>query len=161
MIFHLVSSLGLNLDLSNNPLFGSSNNCLNFAFVSSDYNGQVISCSTASDGSLSIIVFGGTGPYNYQWENGTVDSLRNNLSAGTYAVTVTDANGEPIDSPNLQIGQAHPGQPQIYEGIGVIQVRDQTNERVQLQDTKSHRQYTVSYADVWDCDTIEWVEETA
>ena len=93
MIFHLVSSLGLNLDLSNNPLFGASNNCLNFAFVSSDYNGQVISCSTASDGSLSIIVFGGTGPYNYQWENGTVDSLRNNLSAGTYAVTVTDLNG--------------------------------------------------------------------
>ena len=72
-----------------------------------------------------------------------------------------DADGEPIDSPNLQIGQAHPGQPQVYEGIGVIQVRDQTNERVQLQDTKSLRQYTVSYADVWDCDTIEWVEETA
>ena len=98
MIFHLVSSLGLNLDLSNNPLFGSSNNCLNFAFVSSDYNGQVISCSTASDGSLSIIVFGGTGPYNYQWENGTVDSLRNNLSAGTYAVTVTDLNGCSLSS---------------------------------------------------------------
>ena len=72
-----------------------------------------------------------------------------------------DDKGEPIDAPNLQIGQAHPGQPQAYEGIGVIQVRDVENQRVQLQDTESLRQFTVSFDDVWDCDTIEWVEETA
>ena len=70
-----------------------------------------------------------------------------------------DAAGEPIESPNLQIGQAHPGQPKSYEGIGVIQVRDVDNQRVQLQDTQSLRQFTVSFDDVWDCDTIEWVED--
>ena len=36
---------------------------------------------------------GGTGPYSYQWNNGTSQSAINNLQGGIYTVTVTDANG--------------------------------------------------------------------
>jgi len=72
--------------------------------------------------------------------------------------TFLDANGVPMHA-NLQLGQAHPGQPGVYEGIGVIQVRDTVNRRVQLQDVESMQQYTVSFDDCWDADTIEWTEE--
>jgi|TARA_B110000285_G_scaffold2797_1_gene2925 hypothetical protein len=73
--------------------------------------------------------------------------------------TFVDAEGEPV-SANLQLGQAHPGKPEVYEGIGVIQVRDVANSRVQLQDTRSLRQFTVAFDDCWDFDTIEWTEES-
>ena len=88
-----VFSFGFNLDLSTSPSLEISNNCLSFVFIPSDYNGQVISCPSASDGSLSINAFGGTTPYSYEWENGAFGFQRNNLNAGTYSVTVTDFNG--------------------------------------------------------------------
>ena len=72
--------------------------------------------------------------------------------------TFLDEDGMPR-SANLQLGQAHPGTPGLYEGIGVIQVRDLENQRVQLQDTASLQQFTVSFDDCWDVDTIEWIEE--
>ncbi|MBK7427690.1 MAG: T9SS type A sorting domain-containing protein [Saprospiraceae bacterium] len=46
----------------------------------------------ASDGTASAIVSGGTATYNYQWSNGQTTSSIQNLPAGTYNVTVTDAN---------------------------------------------------------------------
>ncbi|MBI5220184.1 MAG: PKD domain-containing protein [Bacteroidia bacterium] len=46
-----------------------------------------------SDGIAAVTGTGGTGIYSYNWSNGgTVNSI-NNLSSGTYFVTVTDANG--------------------------------------------------------------------
>jgi gliding motility-associated-like protein len=68
------------------------------AQVVSDYNGQDVSCFGASDGSVSVTPGGGVAPYNFQW----VDAFNNPVStnqtptgllAGTYTVTVTDANG--------------------------------------------------------------------
>ncbi|MFK7771048.1 MAG: gliding motility-associated C-terminal domain-containing protein [Saprospiraceae bacterium] len=93
-----VFSFGFNLDLSTSPTHKVSNNCLSFVFVPSDYNGQDISCPSASDGSLSINAFGGTAPYNYAWEDGTFGIQRNNLNAGTYSLTVTDINGCSLSS---------------------------------------------------------------
>ena len=45
------------------------------------------------EGSASIGVSGGTSGYAYLWNNGTTSSINNNLVAGNYSVTVTDANG--------------------------------------------------------------------
>jgi len=47
----------------------------------------------ACNGSLSIVVMGGTPPYTYQWSNGHNTQAGYNLCPGTYSVTVTDANG--------------------------------------------------------------------
>ncbi len=52
-------------------------------------------CPETADGSLSLIVSGGTAPYVYEWElapdqGGT--SL-DNLASGTYRVTITDGEG--------------------------------------------------------------------
>tara|TARA_B110000305_G_C19200342_1_gene520880 strand:+ start:105 stop:431 length:327 start_codon:yes stop_codon:yes gene_type:complete len=73
--------------------------------------------------------------------------------------TFVDSTGTPVEATNLQLGQAHPGEPGVYEGIGIIQVRDVDNRRVQLQDVETLQQFTVGFDDCWDIDTVEWTEE--
>ncbi len=58
--------------------------------VTSNYNGQQISCAGASDGEITATVSGGFSPYTYAWSNGdNTDTIRG-LAAGQYIVTVTD-----------------------------------------------------------------------
>ncbi len=48
----------------------------------------------ASDGTATAaVVSGGNAPYQYQWSNGDLTATINNLTSGTYSVTVVDANG--------------------------------------------------------------------
>ena len=47
----------------------------------------------------------------------------------------------------------------MYEGIGVIQVRDTESKRVQLKDEKSGKEYVVPLADIWDIDTAEFIDD--
>ncbi len=51
------------------------------------------SCAGDSDGDATVTPSGGTGPYTYSWDNGGNTATITGLSAGTYSVTVTDANG--------------------------------------------------------------------
>ncbi len=48
---------------------------------------------SVQNGDLIASASGGTPPYQYQWSNGDNDSVVTNASAGTYVVTVVDANG--------------------------------------------------------------------
>ena len=50
-------------------------------------------CYGDMNGSINITVTGGTMPYNYNWGNQGINEDLMNLGAGTYCVTVTDANG--------------------------------------------------------------------
>ncbi|MFN4233268.1 MAG: gliding motility-associated C-terminal domain-containing protein [Bacteroidia bacterium] len=50
-------------------------------------------CSGVNNGSIDLILSGGTGPYNFFWSNGATSEDITGLGAGTYTVTVTDANG--------------------------------------------------------------------
>ena len=45
-----------------------------------------------NDGAVTTLTSGGTSPYNYNWNTGSTSSSINNLPAGTYTVTVNDAN---------------------------------------------------------------------
>ena len=61
-------------------------------------NGSVtnVLCNGTSTGAITISVSGGTGSYNYDWADisGTNNSQnRTSLAAGSYTVTVSDANG--------------------------------------------------------------------
>ncbi|HEX7906147.1 MAG TPA: hypothetical protein VF487_19875, partial [Chitinophagaceae bacterium] len=65
-------------------------------------------CNSASTGSINITALGGTSPYTYDWADiaGTSNSEdRTNLPAGTYTVTVTDANGCSTAPLNVTITQ--------------------------------------------------------
>ncbi|MFD2203158.1 hypothetical protein ACFSKV_16390, partial [Shivajiella indica] len=46
-----------------------------------------------SDGSISLVIVGGTGTISITWNDGVTGSSRNNLSPGTYQATITDENG--------------------------------------------------------------------
>ncbi|NRB52929.1 MAG: VCBS repeat-containing protein [Saprospiraceae bacterium] len=81
-------------------------------------NIQDASCAGASDGSISLQVGGGTAPYDIQWSNGATGETVENLAAGTYDVSINDANncptgqtftiGEPetLEISDAQIGSA-------------------------------------------------------
>jgi len=71
------------------------------AAVTSDYNGEDVSCNGASDGVVEASVAGGTGVYSYVWYDdalltspiGQTNYIATGLAAGTYWVEVTDQNG--------------------------------------------------------------------
>lgn len=65
------------------------------ATITSDYNGQNISCNGTNDGSALMTVTGGTVPYAFSWNTSPVQltATANNLGANTYTATVTDVNG--------------------------------------------------------------------
>lgn len=68
------------------------------------------SCFGSCDGSVNVIVIGGSPQFNYNWAGpngfvGTNDSTQNNLCAGTYNLTVTDASNC-ILATNILVGQA-------------------------------------------------------
>ncbi|MDR6086492.1 aminopeptidase-like protein [Chryseobacterium sp. SORGH_AS909] len=51
-------------------------------------------CNGGSTGSATVSVTGGTAPYTYSWSpSGGTAATATGLAAGTYTVTVTDANG--------------------------------------------------------------------
>jgi uncharacterized repeat protein (TIGR01451 family) len=61
--------------------------------ITSNFNGQNVSCSGACDGQLTAIASGGTAPYTYTWATGAITSVHNSICSGTYSVTITDAIG--------------------------------------------------------------------
>lgn len=54
-----------------------------------------VNCYQGKDGTANAIISGGTMPYSYMWSDSSAQrtALAQGLSAGTYIVTVTDANG--------------------------------------------------------------------
>ncbi len=72
------------------PAVGSITIYVNSGFDLSYINNPEI-CGQ-NNGSIILEVSGGNPPFNYNWSNGSSDLLINNLSSGSYKVTVTDVN---------------------------------------------------------------------
>ena len=51
-----------------------------------------VSCFGGNDGSATAVASGGVNPYFYAWSNNMFAQTINNLTAGSYTVTVTDGN---------------------------------------------------------------------
>lgn len=54
---------------------------------------QPTGCVATQNGSATVNIVSGTGPFTYQWSNGANTSSISNLGAGTYICTITDGNG--------------------------------------------------------------------
>ena len=69
--------------------------------ITTDYNGYDVSCHGSCDGVAKAFAVGGVAPYKIKWPSGQLDqnipvggySQANQLCAGDYSLTVTDANG--------------------------------------------------------------------
>jgi gliding motility-associated-like protein len=57
------------------------------------FNGYPISCTDQSDGTAVAVATGGEQPYTFAWSTTETGTQITDLPAGTYTVTVTDANG--------------------------------------------------------------------
>jgi gliding motility-associated-like protein len=57
-----------------------------------------VQCEDDNLGAIKLITTGGTAPYVITWANGTLGETVTQLTAGSYAVTVVDANGCTTDS---------------------------------------------------------------
>jgi hypothetical protein len=62
-----------------------------------------VSCAGANDGGIAVSVFGGTPGFGFLWENSANTSAINNLGPGSYALTVTYANGNCSISQSFQV----------------------------------------------------------
>jgi|GEM_PF-467164 len=58
-----------------------------------DCNSEGVSTTGGADGTATIVVSGGTAPYNYLWSDGQTTNPAVNLAAGSYNVVITDSNG--------------------------------------------------------------------
>jgi gliding motility-associated-like protein len=54
---------------------------------------QSVSCFNGNNGYTELSASGGTAPYSYSWSNNQSGNIQNSLSAGTYTITVSDAQG--------------------------------------------------------------------
>lgn len=65
---------------------------VDFLVITSPLSPKYPSCAGYCDGELSSSASGGTAPYTFEWSNGATTSTASGLCAGTYSLTITDAN---------------------------------------------------------------------
>ena len=51
-----------------------------------------VACNGGTNGAINLTPSGGTAPYTFNWVGGVTTEDRTGLAAGTYSVTITDAN---------------------------------------------------------------------
>jgi gliding motility-associated-like protein len=72
--------------------------------------GNDVSCAGENDGSAAVVITqAGTPPYIFEWSNGATTSSLNNISAGSYSVTVTESdNPDCRDTASITIDVEEP-----------------------------------------------------
>jgi gliding motility-associated-like protein len=64
-----------------------------------------VSCYGGNNGSATASVSGGTGPFSFLWSSGSTSATATGLTAGSYTVVVTSANGCTVSASTPFIGQ--------------------------------------------------------
>jgi hypothetical protein len=98
--------------------------------ISTNSTTSPVTCAGAANGSVTVVLNGGTAPFNYAWSNGGSDATITNLSGGTYIATITDDNAcsvivsatvnEPAPFSNLNIEIVQPSCPNEATGSAVV-----------------------------------------
>ena len=78
-------------DANNDQIVANFNVTEAAALVSSVLINQT-SCSNSTDASILLNLSGGTAPYGFLWSTGQTNQALQNVTAGSYSVTITDAN---------------------------------------------------------------------
>ena len=67
-----------------------------------------ITCHGAANGSIFVNIEGGVSPYSYLWSDGQTTASASGLIAGTYDLSVTDANGCTFSVNNIVVSEPAP-----------------------------------------------------
>jgi len=78
------------------------------------------------NGSIDISVTGGSGSYGYSWDNGSTTEDLSNIGAGSYMLTVTDANGCSVNNSFSIINDVSNCSAYCYLNIATNQVSDES-----------------------------------
>ena len=96
----------------------------------------------ANDGSATATPSGGTSPYTYAWSpSGGSSATESGLTAGTYTVTVTDANGC-IVSDDATVGSG-PNAISTVDAIALRVYPNPTNENLNIVSNESVKYISV------------------
>lgn len=88
----VVDTTGTIINISNLAAIPACVGCPTITVTSSNIN--QVSCFNGTNGSATVSASGSTTAYAYTWQPGNLTgATQNSLSAGTYTVTATDANG--------------------------------------------------------------------
>lgn len=63
-----------------------------------------------------------------------------------------------LGRPALNLSDVPIKGPGEYEGFGVLVKRDLESKHVELYDTTARKNFVVSFDNIWDIDTVEWVD---
>jgi hypothetical protein len=77
-------------------------------------------CREGDEGAIILTIRGGQPPYEYNWSNGSSQEDLSNLAAGSYTLTVTDANNCSEVFPPFQVSE--PDVPVLEPSLRVIDV---------------------------------------
>ena len=84
-------------------------------------------CAGDATGGVWISVVGGTVPYTYAWTGGSTSEDNINIAAGTYTVTVTDANGCTATLSAI-IGEPEPLGVTLASAVNILCASDSTGQ---------------------------------
>ncbi|GAH49205.1 unnamed protein product, partial [marine sediment metagenome] len=121
-----------------------------------------VSCNGNSDGEIDITVTGGTAPYNYNWADGTGtgtvpgDEDQTGLTAGTFNVTVTDANGCTIIG-NYTVTE--PAALSIAESVTNVSCNGGNDGEIDITVTGGTAPYSYNWADGTGTGTVSGDED--
>ncbi|MBI3511105.1 MAG: gliding motility-associated C-terminal domain-containing protein [Bacteroidetes bacterium] len=135
------------------PYFGSQTFafCITVTGFAMNITSTAANCN-ASNGTASVIVTSGTGPFTYSWSSGGNNANQNGLSAGTYSVTVTDAAGC-VAMDTVTVGQgAAPGN-LVMSQIDVL-CYNTTNGSATANMNGGQQPYTYSWSNGGNTSTI-------
>ncbi|MEZ4949276.1 MAG: hypothetical protein R2784_07810 [Saprospiraceae bacterium] len=93
-IYQLTFTDSLNV-VTNESVVVNSPTELFYQVNTSSFGNHEVSCFAEADGYVLVSPSGGSQGYQIVWENGSSENPRQNLAAGNYRFTVTDANGCP------------------------------------------------------------------
>ncbi len=110
---------------------------------------QDISCFGLNDGIMTVTANGGNSPYNFNWSTGATTATVQNLVAGTYGVTVSDANNCTADS-TVVITEPAPITVQVVAG-DTVNLGDELQIQTQVQPAGSIYTYLWSPAAFLSC----------
>lgn len=103
-----------------------------------------INCNGGSSGKIKVQVSGGNSPYEYRWSNGLRTAEIKNLKAGSYNITINDANGCIIERKGLNLVQSSPINIQL-DSINHLRCIGSENGYLQVLTTGGHPPYNYNW----------------